>query len=40
MTDVEFSALTKFGIVAVAGIVLSFGIGYLIRKLPGVRRVL
>jgi surface polysaccharide O-acyltransferase-like enzyme len=40
MTGVELSALTKFGIVAAAAIALSFGIGYLIRRLPGVSRIL
>ncbi len=40
MTDADLSALTKFGIVSAAAIVLSFGVGYLIRKLPIARRVL
>jgi hypothetical protein len=40
MTDFELSALTKFGLVSGLAIVLSFGIGYLIRLLPGLRRVL
>ena len=38
--DVDHSALTKFGMVTAIAMVLSFGIGYLVRKIPGVRRVL